>query len=105
MMRMQAHASGNIDDPVPAEKLPSSVLTLVRPIGDKFPPGFEARAKAEKSPISPVKAERVLLNTLLGGFQPPPTDTDLKCIFTDMTPMSSLATTSLDLLLKPFFTA
>ncbi|KAL0059069.1 DNA-directed DNA polymerase alpha catalytic subunit pol1 [Marasmius tenuissimus] len=35
-----------IDDPTPPERLPCTVQTFVRPLGDKFPSGFEAHAKA-----------------------------------------------------------
>jgi DNA polymerase alpha subunit A len=56
----------HIDDPEPPEKLPCSVHTFVRPL-DRFPPNFENRAKANgKGMISPVKNERMLLNSLLG---------------------------------------
>ncbi|ORX36128.1 hypothetical protein BD324DRAFT_642777 [Kockovaella imperatae] len=54
----------NIDDPTPPDKQPSRVNTIIRPI-EKFPPGLEARAKAERSPFQTVKAERALLNALL----------------------------------------
>ncbi|KAK4685136.1 DNA polymerase alpha subunit A, partial [Tremellales sp. Uapishka_1] len=58
----------NIDDPTPPDKMPSSVFTIVRPI-EKFPPGFEARAKSDRSPFQTVKAERALLNSLLATIQ------------------------------------
>ncbi|KAJ3546934.1 hypothetical protein NM688_g5461 [Phlebia brevispora] len=54
-----------LDDPTPPERLPCSVHTYVRPL-DRFPPNFEARARANgKGFISPVKDERTLLNQLL----------------------------------------
>lgn len=59
---------GNIDDPSPPDKQPSSLTTIIRPI-EKFPPGLEARAKTERSPFQTVKAERALLNSLLATIQ------------------------------------
>ncbi|KAF9006961.1 hypothetical protein BDQ17DRAFT_1351161 [Cyathus striatus] len=54
-----------IDDPTPPERLPCTVQTFVRPL-DRFPSNFENRAKANgKSFISPMKNERMLLNSLL----------------------------------------
>ncbi|KAF8064215.1 DNA polymerase family B-domain-containing protein [Lyophyllum atratum] len=54
-----------IDDPTPPEKLPCTVHTFVRPL-DRFPPNFEAQAKANgKGFISPMKNERMLLSSLL----------------------------------------
>ncbi|KAG5643370.1 hypothetical protein DXG03_001018 [Asterophora parasitica] len=54
-----------IDDPTPPEKLPCTVHTFVRPL-DRFPPNFEAQAKANgKGVISPMKNERMLLSSLL----------------------------------------
>ncbi|KAJ7849955.1 hypothetical protein B0H14DRAFT_2764040 [Mycena olivaceomarginata] len=57
-----------IDDPKDSADLPSTVQTFVRPL-DKFPPNFEAQAKAKgKSAISPVKNERMLLSSLLNAI-------------------------------------
>ncbi|KAF9219738.1 hypothetical protein BS17DRAFT_760418 [Gyrodon lividus] len=57
-----------LDDPTPPEQLPCAVHTFVRPL-DKFPPNFEARAKVNgKGAISPVKNERMLLNSLLAAL-------------------------------------
>lgn len=54
-----------LEDPTPPETLPCSVHTFVRPL-DRFPPQFEARAKANvKGVIMPMHNERVLLNNLL----------------------------------------
>ncbi|KAI0077749.1 DNA polymerase alpha catalytic subunit [Panus rudis PR-1116 ss-1] len=54
-----------IDDLTPPEQLPCSVHTFVRPL-DRFPPNFENRARANgKGFISPMKNERMLLNSLL----------------------------------------
>ncbi|EIN03911.1 DNA polymerase alpha catalytic subunit [Punctularia strigosozonata HHB-11173 SS5] len=54
-----------IDDPTPPEQLPCTVHTFVRPLG-RFPPNFEARAKANgKGVISPMANERMLLSSLL----------------------------------------
>ncbi|KAF5385769.1 hypothetical protein D9615_002206 [Tricholomella constricta] len=54
-----------IDDATPPEKLPCTVHTFVRPL-DRFPPNFEAQAKANgKGFISPMKNERMLLSSLL----------------------------------------
>ncbi|KZT09817.1 uncharacterized protein LAESUDRAFT_756049 [Laetiporus sulphureus 93-53] len=55
----------DIDDPTPPEALPCTVRTFVRPL-DKFPPNFETRARGNgKGVISPMKNERMLLNSLL----------------------------------------
>jgi DNA polymerase alpha subunit A len=59
---------GNIEDPSPPDRLPSSLNTIVRPI-EKFPPGFEARGKNDRSPFQTVKAERAMLNSLLATIQ------------------------------------
>jgi DNA polymerase alpha subunit A len=64
----KAEPIGNIDDPTPPDRLPSSLNTIVRPI-EKFPPNLEARAKTEASPFQTVKAERALLNSLLATIQ------------------------------------
>ncbi|KAI0692497.1 hypothetical protein BC835DRAFT_1407020 [Cytidiella melzeri] len=54
-----------IEDPTPPEALPCSVHTFVRPL-DRFPPNFEARARANgRGFITPLQNERVLLNNLL----------------------------------------
>ncbi|KAL4066177.1 hypothetical protein J3A83DRAFT_4433487 [Scleroderma citrinum] len=54
-----------LDDPTPPEQLKCTVHTFVRPL-DRFPPNFEARAKANgRSVISPMQNERMLLNSLL----------------------------------------
>ncbi|OBZ73519.1 DNA polymerase alpha catalytic subunit [Grifola frondosa] len=55
----------DIDDPTPPEALPCTVRTFVRPL-DRFPPNFEVRASGNgKGLISPMKNERMLLNSLL----------------------------------------
>ncbi|KAG2067603.1 hypothetical protein BDR04DRAFT_1104760 [Suillus decipiens] len=54
-----------LDDPTPPEQLACSVHTLVRPL-DRFPANFETQARANgKGIISPMKNERMLLNSLL----------------------------------------
>ncbi|QRV74151.1 DNA polymerase family B [Ceratobasidium sp. AG-Ba] len=53
-----------IDDATPPEKQPSSSHTVVRPIG-RFPAGFEAKAKSEKSKIMAMASEKMLLSNLL----------------------------------------
>lgn len=55
----------NLDDPTPIEKQPCSVQTVVRPT-TVFPAGFETAAKQQKTKITTMKAERILLNNLLG---------------------------------------
>lgn len=58
----------HIDDPKPPGELPCTVYTYIRPL-DKFPNGFEAKVKGNKSSkIIPMKNERMLLNQLLGSF-------------------------------------
>lgn len=55
-----------IDSTIRPEQLSCTVQTFVRPL-DRFPSGFEATAKANgRGLISPMKNERMLLNTLLG---------------------------------------
>ncbi|KAJ1580306.1 hypothetical protein NDA11_003538 [Ustilago hordei] len=54
-----------IEDPTPPEQLPCSVFTAVRPLGNMFPPGFEAEARKGKIKIHTLKYERMLLNALL----------------------------------------
>ncbi|SJX64596.1 related to POL1-DNA-directed DNA polymerase alpha, 180 KD subunit [Sporisorium reilianum f. sp. reilianum] len=54
-----------IEDPTPPEQLPCSVFTAVRPLGNMFPPGFEAEARKSKIKIHTLKYERMLLNALL----------------------------------------
>ncbi|KAK1224663.1 DNA-directed DNA polymerase alpha catalytic subunit pol1 [Marasmius sp. AFHP31] len=58
-----------IDDPTPPERLPCTVHTFVRPLGDKFPSGFEVHAKANgKGVVSCMKNERMLLSSLLAAI-------------------------------------
>jgi DNA polymerase alpha subunit A len=59
----------NLDDTTPIEKQICNLTTVVRPLGKNFPAGFEEAAKASKSTITPVRAERVLLNNLLATIQ------------------------------------
>ncbi|KAG7093423.1 hypothetical protein E1B28_007104 [Marasmius oreades] len=55
-----------IDDPTPPERLPCTVQTFVRPLGDRFPSNFEGHAKANgKGLVSSMKNERMLLSSLL----------------------------------------
>ncbi|ELU43591.1 DNA polymerase alpha catalytic subunit, putative [Rhizoctonia solani AG-1 IA] len=54
----------NIEDSTPPEKQPSTVHTVVRPLG-KLPAGFEAKVRAEKSAVKPMANEKMLLNNLL----------------------------------------
>ncbi|PWN36069.1 uncharacterized protein FA14DRAFT_160961 [Meira miltonrushii] len=58
-----------IEDPTPPEDMQSSLFSVVRPLGDQFPPNFEREAKAGKTKILTVKYERMLLNTLLAQIQ------------------------------------
>lgn len=60
-------STAHIDDPKPPGELPCTVYTYVRPL-NKFPTGFEAKAKESKtSKLIPMKNERMLLNQLLGN--------------------------------------
>ncbi|KAF8316797.1 DNA polymerase alpha catalytic subunit [Clavulina sp. PMI_390] len=55
----------NIEKSTPVEQLPSSSHTFVRPLG-KYPSGFEAKARAQKtSKIVPAPNERALLGQML----------------------------------------
>lgn len=56
----------HIDDPKPPAELPCTVYTYVRPLV-KFPAGFEAKTRENKTRIMPMKNERMLLNQLLGN--------------------------------------
>jgi DNA polymerase alpha subunit A len=58
----------NLEDPTPPEKQPSTLHTVVRAL-DKFPGGFEVRAKSEKSKILTMANERMLLANLLGWLR------------------------------------
>jgi DNA polymerase alpha subunit A len=55
----------HIDDPKPPGELPCTVYTYVRPL-NKFPVDFEAKTRENKTRITPMKNERMLLNQLLG---------------------------------------
>jgi DNA polymerase Pol2 len=57
----------NIDDPTPVEKLRHVPQTIVRPLGEKFPPNFEVRAPGQQ--IKTVRTERELLNLTLIQIQ------------------------------------
>lgn len=56
----------NIDDPTPVEKLRHVPQTVMRPLGEKFPPNFEARAPRQQ--IKTVRSEREVLNLTLSEF-------------------------------------
>ncbi|KAJ2926264.1 hypothetical protein H1R20_g10824, partial [Candolleomyces eurysporus] len=57
-----------LEDATPPEKLPCTVQTFIRPL-DRFPPNFEAEARAStKGTISPMQNERMLLSLLLGAL-------------------------------------
>ena len=54
-----------IDDPTPPDKLPCRVQTFVRPL-NRFPPNFEARARANgNGVISAAANETMVLNELI----------------------------------------
>ncbi|KAI0048775.1 hypothetical protein FA95DRAFT_1678116 [Auriscalpium vulgare] len=54
-----------IEDATPPEKLPCTVHSFVRPL-ERFPPNFETVARSNsKGGVTPVKNERMLLNSLL----------------------------------------
>ena len=54
-----------MDDTTPIEKQTCSVHTVVRPLA-AFPAGFENLARGKSPKITPVRAERVVLNNLIG---------------------------------------
>src|SRR5690606_6041718 len=55
-----------INDPTPANKLPSSVFTVVRPYDKKmFPPGFESSIRRSGNSIRAEKTEQGLINFFL----------------------------------------
>jgi DNA polymerase alpha subunit A len=58
-----------IEDPTPPEDVQSTLFSVVRPLSDMFPPGFEQEAKSGATKVTTVKYERMLLNTLLAQIQ------------------------------------
>lgn len=57
----------NIDDPTPPEKIYHTPYTIVRPLGDKFPPNFEQRCRNERQ-MATARGEREMLNYVLNIF-------------------------------------
>ncbi|CCJ31341.1 unnamed protein product [Pneumocystis jirovecii] len=59
----------SLDDPTPPNNLPCQTFTIVRPIKQLFPTGFEALAKKHKGTIKVEKTESSLLNCFLAKIQ------------------------------------
>ncbi|BFZ59720.1 DNA-directed DNA polymerase alpha catalytic subunit pol1 [Saitoella coloradoensis] len=59
----------NMDDPTPAEKLPCSTFTVVRPLKGVFPAGFETDVKKHRGQIRCEKTESALLNCFVTKIQ------------------------------------
>ncbi|KAG5518322.1 hypothetical protein PMAC_003119 [Pneumocystis sp. 'macacae'] len=59
----------SLDDPTPTNNLPSQTFTIVRPIEQLFPTGFEVLAKKHKGTIKIEKTESSLLNCFLAKIQ------------------------------------
>ncbi|KAG4305731.1 hypothetical protein PORY_000641 [Pneumocystis oryctolagi] len=59
----------SLDDPTPADNLPCQTFTVVRPIKQLFPTGFETLAKKHKGTIRVEKTELSLLNCFLTKIQ------------------------------------
>ncbi|KAJ9113184.1 hypothetical protein QFC22_006023 [Naganishia vaughanmartiniae] len=57
----------NIDDPTPVDKIYHTPYTIVRPLGDKFPPNFEQRCRGERQ-VATARGEREMLNYVLNTF-------------------------------------
>ncbi|KAJ9107960.1 hypothetical protein QFC20_003645 [Naganishia adeliensis] len=57
----------NIDDPTPPEKIYHTPYTIVRPLGEKFPPNFEQRCRNERQ-MATARGEREMLNYVLNIF-------------------------------------
>ncbi|OLL26607.1 DNA polymerase alpha catalytic subunit [Neolecta irregularis DAH-3] len=60
----------SLDDPTPAEKLPCSTFTVVRPLRTVFPAGFEAQVKSHRGVIKLEKTEASLLNSKIQQIDP-----------------------------------
>ncbi|MCO5552885.1 hypothetical protein L7F22_006404 [Adiantum nelumboides] len=59
-----------LEEATPPENVRSDLFSVVRPLGNMFPPGFEREAKAAKpTKVLTVKYERMLLNALLAHVQ------------------------------------
>jgi DNA polymerase alpha subunit A len=56
----------NLDDPIPADKLPCTSYTVVRPPSKVFPNGFEAEAKRQNIAIE--RSETALLNSFMARW-------------------------------------
>ena len=54
-----------LENPTPPEHIPSTSFTAVRPLGPSFPAGFENEARRGRTRISPMKYERMVLNSFL----------------------------------------
>lgn len=59
----------SINEPSPAESLPSQTFTIVRPVDRVFPPGFELAVKRFGGRIRVERTEQALLNFFLGKLQ------------------------------------
>lgn len=57
----------NIEDPTPADKLPAQTFTVMRPIRNVFPHGFEQEAR--KQNISLERSEAAMLNSFMARWQ------------------------------------
>jgi len=58
-----------LDDPTPAEELPSYTFTVVRPLKQIFPPGFEVESNKHKGNIRCEKTEASLLSCFITKIQ------------------------------------
>ncbi|QSL66381.1 hypothetical protein MERGE_000760 [Pneumocystis wakefieldiae] len=66
---MRIYENISLDDPTPANNLPCQTFTIVRPIQQFFPIGFESLVKTHKGTIKIEKTESSLLNCLLTKIQ------------------------------------
>ena len=57
----------NLEDPIPADKLPSQTITIVRPLRNVFPNGFETSAKRQGLILE--RSETALLNAFMAKWQ------------------------------------
>lgn len=59
----------SLDDPVPAERLPCKVFTVMRPLGNTYPVGFEAETRKHRGTFMLEKSEQFLLSKFLALFE------------------------------------
>ncbi|KTW27076.1 hypothetical protein T552_02568 [Pneumocystis carinii B80] len=66
---MRIYENISLDDPAPANNLPCQTFTIIRPIQQFFPIGFESLVKTHKGIVKIEKTESSLLNCLITKIQ------------------------------------